>query len=110
MNDSAACSHPLHVSGTDHTAVPDAVAVFNCPGKHVCDRFNPPVGMPGKAGKIVLWNIVPEVVQQQKRVEVFCVPKAKSAPKMHPRTFKCRFRFDEPLNGSNRHEELQFCP
>src|SRR5882724_5802650 len=109
MNDSAARSHPLHIAGADNAAVPDAVTVFNRPSQHVCDRLNSPMGMPGKAGKIVLWNIVAEIVQQEKRDEVLCVPEAKRTPKMHTRTFERWFRFDKPLNRSDRHIELQFC-
>src|SRR5713101_6589255 len=63
--------------------------------------------MPRKAGQIVLWNIIAEIVQQEERIEVFCVSEAECTPEMHTRTFKSRFRFDKPLNRSDRHTGLQ---
>ena len=63
VQDSAAGSHPLHVSGGHTTLVAQAVAVRNLAGQHVGDGLDSPVGMPGKSGQIVCWTVVAEVVQ-----------------------------------------------
>src|SRR5215813_2355393 len=49
MDDPAACSHPLHVAGGDHTAIAHAVAVLDCSRQHVGDGFDAAMGMPWKA-------------------------------------------------------------
>jgi hypothetical protein len=57
--------------------------------------------MPGEARKIVLRNVIAEVVQQEKWVEFLRVSEAKGTPKMHARTLESWPRFDEPLHWSN---------
>src|SRR2546427_6070379 len=107
VNDPAARSHPLHITSTDHAAVADAVAMLHRSGQHVCDGLDSAVRMPRKAGQIVLWNIIAEIVQQEEWIELFCVPETECTAEMHTRTFKSRFRFDKPLNRSDRHTGLQ---
>ena len=62
--------------------------------------------VPGEASQILIWNIVAEVIKQQKRVEVRGVAKAESAAKVNARAFDSRLGFDEPLNWSNGHVSL----
>ena len=107
VNDATARCHPLHIAGTDDAAVAHAVAMRHGPRQHVSDRLDSPVRMPREAGQIVLRNVVTEIVQQEKRIEVFCVSKAERPAKMDSRTFERRFRFDKPPDGSDRHIELQ---
>src|SRR5271165_854593 len=107
MNDAATGRHPLHVSGADDTAIANAVAMRHSSGQHVGDRLDSTVRMPRESRQVILWNIVAEIIQQEERVEVFCVPKTKRAVEMHARAFESLFGFDEPLNGSNGHLELR---
>src|SRR4030042_6179828 len=53
VDDAAPGSHPLNISGTDHTFIPHAVSVFDISSQHISDCFNPPVWMPGEAFKIM---------------------------------------------------------
>src|SRR5271166_819738 len=75
MNDAATGRHPLHVSGADDTAIANAVAMRHSSGQHVGDRLDSTVRMPRESRQVILWNIVAEIIQQEERVEVFCVPK-----------------------------------
>ena len=47
----------------------------------------PRCGMPGKAGEIVVGNVVAEVVEQQERIELGGVAEAERAAQMHARAF-----------------------
>ena len=42
-----------------------AVSMIDRSGQHIGDGFNPAVGVPGKAGPIVLRPLVAEIVQQE---------------------------------------------
>ena len=53
MDDTAAGSHPLDITGTDDPFVPHTVAMLHQPFKDVGDGLDPPVRMPGKTGKIL---------------------------------------------------------
>ena len=76
-------------------------------GKHVRDRLDSPVRMPRKSRQIVFRNIVAKIVQQEERVELFCISETECAAEVHAGTLESRFRFDNPFNRSNRHIELQ---
>ena len=95
--------HPLHVARRDGAAVAHAVAVLHRSGQHVGDRLDAAVRMPGKAGQVVLGNVVAEIVEQQKRIEVGGIAESKRAAQMHARAFERRLGFDESLDRSNRH-------
>ena len=103
VNDSAACRHPLHVARGDGATVAHAVAVLDCAGKNVGDGLDATMRMPGKAGEIVLWDVIAEVVEQQEWVEVGGVAKAEGAAKMHSSAFERGLGLNEPLDGSDRH-------
>src|SRR5450755_846798 len=107
VNDATAGRHPLYISSADYPAVANAVPMRNGSGQHVSDRLDSPVRMPRESCQIVLRNIVAEIIQQEERIELFCVFKAEGSAKMHARTFERRFRFDNPFNRSDRHIELQ---
>src|SRR5271169_64047 len=108
VNDAAARSHPLHIAQADDAAIANAVSMRYGSGQHVSDRLDSPVRMPRESSQIVFRNIVAEIVQKEERIEVFCVSKAEGAAKVNSRTLERRFRFDEPLNRSDRHVELQW--
>jgi len=90
--------HPLHIAGRDDAAVPDAVAMLDSSGKHVGDGLDSPVRMPGKSRQIVRGHIIAEIVQQEERVELFCISETECAAEVHARTLESRFRFDKPFN------------
>ena len=72
-------------------------------GEHVRDRLDAPVGMPREAGEIVLWAIVPEVVEEEKRVEVGRRAEAERATESHTRALQGGFGLHKPLHVSHRH-------
>jgi hypothetical protein len=83
--------------------VTDAVAVLDSSGENVRDCFNPAVGMPGKAGQVILGPLVPEIVEKKEWIEVRCIAEAKGTAQVHACAFERRLRLDESLNGSNGH-------
>jgi hypothetical protein len=100
MDDAAACRHPLHVARPDGAAVSDAVAMLDGSCKYVCDCLDPAVWVPGEAGQIILRNIIAEVVQQKKRVEVGRIAEAECASQVHACTFERRLGTDDSLDWS----------
>ena len=106
MNDAAARGHPLHIARGDRAVVAHAVAVLDGPGENVGDRLDSAMRMPGKAREIILGNVVAEIVEQQKRIEIGGIAKAKSAAQVHARSFERGLGLDQALNGSNGHVGL----
>ena len=84
VNDAAAGGHPLHVAGGDGAVVAHAVAVLDGSGEDVGDGLDAAVRMPGKSGKVVLGNVVAEIVEQQEGIEVMVLPKPKARRRWTP--------------------------
>src|SRR5579871_4964154 len=103
MNDPSPRRHPLDVARADRAPVSQTIAVFDGPGEDVGDCLDAAVGMPGKAGKIVLGNIVAEVIEQQKRVEIGGIRVAEGAAQVDAGAFEGRLRFNYSLHGSYGH-------
>jgi hypothetical protein len=103
MDDAAARRHPLNVAGRDGALVPHAVAMLDGSGQDVRDGLDAAVGVPRETRQVILRNVVAEVVEQQKRVEIGSVAEAERAAQVHARAFEGRLGFDEPLNWSNGH-------
>src|SRR5207248_2129222 len=103
MNDAAAGGHPLHIAGADDAVISHTVTVVYRPGQDVGDRLNAAMRMPRETGKIIFRDIVAEVIQQEKRIEIVGIPETKCAPQMHARTFESGFRLDQALNRPDRH-------
>ncbi len=78
VNDAAAGGHPLHVAGGDGAAVAHAVAVLDGAGQHVGDGLDAAMRMPGKAGEVILGNVVAEIVEEQEGIEVGGVAEAET--------------------------------
>src|SRR2546421_571483 len=83
--------------GGDGAAIPHAVAVLDGPGKHVSDGLDAAVRMPRKPRQIIFRNVVAEIVEEKKRVEVRGVAKAERTAQVYARTFHRWLGFDEPL-------------
>jgi hypothetical protein len=64
VEDPATSGHPLDVARPDAALVAHAVAVLDRACQNVGDRLDA-LGVPGKAGQIVLRPLVPEVVQEE---------------------------------------------
>src|SRR5271167_4491216 len=103
VNNAAACGHPLHIASANHPAVTHAIAVRHGSRKHVGDGLDSTVRMPWESRQIVLWNIIAEIVEQQKGIEVLGASEAKCPAEMHSCTFESWFGLNEPLYRSNRH-------
>src|ERR1700752_3853633 len=87
MHDAAPGGHPLYVAGAKLAPVAQAVAVFDRPRQDVGDGLDAPVRMPRKAGEIVAWALVAEIVQQQERVELAGGAESERAVELHPGAF-----------------------
>src|SRR5579863_5230868 len=108
MNNAASCRHPLHIAGCDAALIAHAITVFHGPGEDVRDGFNAAMWMPGKASQIIRRNVIAEIVEQQKRVEIRGVAKAECAAEMYACTFQGGFGLDKPLHRTNGHVESPF--
>ena len=91
MDDPAPGGHPLHVTGGNRTLVAHAVAVLDCPGQHIRNRFNSTVWVPWEPCQIVFRDVITEIIEQKKGIEVLGVSKTKGPPKVHAGTFEGRF-------------------
>ena len=58
--------------------------------------------VPRKAGQVIVRVVVPEIVEQQKRIEVMVVPN-QSAAQVHSRAFEHRRRLRDALYWTDRH-------
>ena len=104
--DSARRFHGARNAGGDLAAIPQAVPVLDRSGQHVRDRLDPAVRVPGEPREVSLGIVVPEVVEEEERVEVLGVAEPERAAEMHARAFEGGFGLDEPLDRTNRHGHL----
>src|SRR5262249_9714206 len=107
VNDSASGGHPLDVAGADDAAVPHAVAVLHRSRQDIGDRLYSAMRMPRKACFIILRNVIPEIIEEKKWVEVGCVIETERAAQPHARAFERRLGLTHSLNRSNRHNCLR---
>src|SRR5215467_2297596 len=98
VKNSAACSHPLHIAGGHLAFVAQAIAMLDRSGEHIGDGLDASVRMPGKSRKIVGWVIVPEIVQQKKRIEFLGFAEAEGTLEFHSCTFKGRLGLNNLSN------------
>ena len=97
MDNAAAGGHPLHIASGNGAAVAHAVAVFDGTGEDIGDGLNAAMGMPRKAGKIILGHIVAKIG----------IAKAESAPQMDACALQGGLRLDDPLYRANGHRYLR---
>ena len=71
MDDPASRGHPLHITRANSSFMPHAVAMLSISIKHVRDRFDAPVWMPGKPGKIMGRIIGTEIIKKKERVQLW---------------------------------------
>jgi hypothetical protein len=76
------------------------------PGKHVGDRLDAAMRMPGKTRQIVGGHIIPEVVEQEERVVVRRLAEAERAAQVHAGPFQSGLGGNQLLDGPNRHDVL----
>jgi hypothetical protein len=85
-------------------AIPETVAVLDSSREDVGDGLDATMRVPREARQIVLWDIVSEIVEEKKWIEVRGVAEAECAAQMNARALESWFSPHEPLDGSNRHE------
>jgi hypothetical protein len=103
MNDAAAGGHPLNISGCDSAFISHAVTVLDGSSENIGDGFNSAMWMPRKSGEIVSGNIVAEIVEQEKGIEVGRIVKTECAAKMHSGAFDGWLGGDQALYGTDGH-------
>ena len=97
VEDAAAGGHPLHVARAKTAAIPEAVTMVDRACQHIGDRFDAAVRMPRKPGEVVVRVVVPEIVEQQERIEFIRGAKTKRATQVHSRAFEHRRRLRNAL-------------
>ena len=104
MDDAAARRHPLDVARADRAVVAQTVAVIDVARQHVGNRLDAAMRMPRKPCLVVGGTVVPEVVEQQKRVEVFGIAESKRALQLDAGALDSWRRGDVTLDGSDGHQ------
>src|SRR5262249_19628460 len=89
VQDAASCCHPLHITAAKAAAIAKAVAMLNTSRQYVCNRLDPAVRVPWKAGEIVVGPLVAEIVEQQERIELGGVAESERALEPDARTLDC---------------------
>src|SRR5260370_19585190 len=103
MDDPAACRHPLHVASRDGPAIPHTVAVLYGSGQDICDGFDAAVRVPGKTRQIIFRNVIAEVIEEKKGIEIGSVTEAERTAEVPPRAFHRRLRGYNSFNRPERH-------
>jgi hypothetical protein len=98
VNDASASGHPLNITGSNGPPITQAIAMLDCARQHVSDGLDAAMRMPGEAGEVIVGNVVAEIIQQQKRIEVGSVAESKRAPETHPCAFQRWFGLNESSN------------
>jgi hypothetical protein len=68
--------------------------VLHRTSQDISDGLNAAMRMPGKSGKVVLGDVVAEIVEQEKWIEVLRISEAECALKMHTSALKSGLRLD----------------
>jgi hypothetical protein len=101
MKDAAPRSHPLHITSAQRAPIAQTVTVSDRPREHVRDGLDSPMRVPRKPREIVFRILVPEVVKQEKRIELVRISKSKRATQSHPRPFNRGPGLNDPFDWSN---------
>src|ERR1700722_16364470 len=84
MDDAAARRHPLHIAGSDGATITDAVGVIHGSRQDVGDGLDPAMRMPGKSREVIFGHVVAEIIEQEERIEVRRIAKAKARRRCTP--------------------------
>jgi len=103
MNDAASRGHPLHLARTNGPRIPHAVAMLHPSLKYISHRFDAPVGMPGKAGEVVVGVNGMKIVEKQEGVVVGGLVVAKRTVQMHACTLDGGHTFTYVPDFANCH-------
>src|SRR5262245_7991059 len=87
VEDAAASCHPLHVASAKRTLVAKAVLVFHRAGKHIGDRLDAAMWVPGKSSTVVVRTIIAKIIQQQEGIKGSSIVKTKRAAQFYPGAF-----------------------
>jgi hypothetical protein len=71
--------------------------------EYVRNGFDPAMGVPREASKIIRWQVIAKVVQEEKWVEVGGCAEAERPTQVDACPFDCWLSLHEPLDRSNRH-------
>ena len=104
VHDAAAGGHPLHVTGAQHSAIPQRVGVLDVAGEYVRDRFDAAMRVPREARLILARHVVPEIVEQQERVGLGRFSEPEGAVQMHTGAFHGGLSLNDALNGTDGHQ------
>src|SRR5438874_1205109 len=108
VNDAAAGGHPLNVPRADGSVVADAVRMLDRSSQDVRDRLDSSVWMPRETSQVIAGNVIPEIVQEKKGIEIRGVAKTKSPSQVNASAFERWFGFYNALDGSQGHSSSWF--
>jgi hypothetical protein len=103
VQDAAAGGHPLYVPRGHLPLVAQAVAVLDGTSEHVGNRLDAAVGVPRESGQVVGRIVVPEIIQQQERIEVLGLAEAEGTLKLDSCSLNGRRGLNDLSNRAERH-------
>jgi hypothetical protein len=77
--------------------------MLDAAGQHIGDRLDAAMRMPGKAGAVVVRQVVAKIVQQEERIELARLAKAEGASQLDAGSFHGGFGGDDAFDGANGH-------
>jgi hypothetical protein len=93
----------LHIASRHFALVAKAIAVLDRARKHIRNRLDPAMRMPGKSREVILWMLVAEVIKQQKRIEVLSFAEAEGALKLYPGALDGGLGLNDLFDWTERH-------
>ena len=108
MNDSTSCSHPLHVSGTDHSFVSEAVTMLDCSAYDVRDSLDAAMRVPRKSLLVVCWLVSTEIIEKEERIIEFRLSESECPFQMNAGTFERWHAPCDPLDWPDCHDHISF--
>jgi hypothetical protein len=106
VDDAAPGGHPLDLPRADRAVIAHGIAVLDGSREDIRDRLDPAMRMPGKAGEVVLGDVVAEVVEEKERIVVRGVAESECATEVYTGAFERGLGLDQLLDGPKGHGSL----
>src|SRR3954468_13159589 len=103
MEDAASGGHPLDISCGHAALVAEGVAMGYFTGEDIGDGLDAAVWVPGESGNVVCGILVPEVVEEQEWIELFCFAETKGALELNACSLNGGLGFENVFDCTKRH-------
>src|SRR4249919_3549485 len=103
MHDPAAGRHPLHIAGTQRTAIAETVTVLDGSRQNIRYGFDAAVWMPRETSEVVRRPVIAEIIEQEEGVGVRGLAKSKGATQPHAGSLNRRFGLHDAFDRTDGH-------